>query len=98
MFGAAVIKGESTPDVVATKMGRGGMETTSTSRERMPARQILAPPSMSCGLLMALDAMAAQMIFTMDLSSLWRPKTRGSPITWVTLPRRPPDAVIWLCS
>ncbi len=89
---------ERAPEVVATKMGRGGMETTSTSRERMPVRQILTPPSMSCGLSMALDAMAARMIFTADFSTPWRPKTWGSPTTRETLPRRPPDAMIRSCS
>ncbi len=60
---------ERAPEVVANEMGRGGMEITSTSKERIPMRQMLAPLSMSCGLSMMLDALAVQLIFTVDFSS-----------------------------
>ncbi len=89
---------ERAPEIVVMEMGRGGMETTSTSRERMPVRQILAPPSMNCRLSMASDAMAARMILTMEASSPWRQNMWGRPTTWVTLPRKPPEAVIRSCS
>jgi hypothetical protein len=72
-------------DVVATEIGMGGVETTSTRSPRIPVMQILAPPSMREGLSDASIEMAACITLAKDASSPVSPHIRGSPTTRVTL-------------
>ena len=73
------------PDVVATDIGMGGMETTSTRRPSMPVMHILVPPSMRKGLSDASVKMAARITLANEASLPVRPHTQGRPTTRVTL-------------
>ncbi len=72
------------PDVVATDIGMGGMETTSMRKPSMPVMQILVSPSMTEGLSNASVKMAACITLANKASLPVRPHTRGRPTTRVT--------------
>lgn len=73
------------PDVVATEIGMGGIETMLIRRPRIPVMHILAPPSIKEGLLDASIEIAVRVTLAKDASSPVNPHTRGSPTTRVTL-------------
>ncbi len=69
------------PEVVATEIGMGGMETTSTRRPSIHMIQILVPPSMRDGSSDASVVMAAHMTQAKEALLPVRPHTRGRPMT-----------------
>ncbi len=73
------------PDVVATEIGMGGMETMSTRSPRIPVMQILAPPSMREGLSDASVEMAVCITLVKEASLPVSLHTQGGPTTRVTL-------------
>jgi hypothetical protein len=76
---------EIEPDLVATEIGSGGIDTTSTSRLNTPVIHMFAPPSIRDGLSIASMGMAARVTLAYDCSSPLRLNTLGSPTTLVTL-------------
>jgi hypothetical protein len=82
---------ENESEVVATDIGNGGIDTTSTRRPSKPVMHIFVPQSMSDGLSNMSQPTTALMTRKNKTSSPLRPYSHGSPTTCVALSM----AVLW---